>query len=254
MSGTIVHDVNRDGSRDGGEPGLGTIPVIATLFGPDGVPGTTDDVSYSTVTADDGSWSFADISAGNYVIEIDPSGVPHGLSEVSFSTRTVYLPPGSEMRILDAGLVGTSELSNVVFDDLNQNGAQDGQETGVPDLSITARWFGPDSLDGTADDAVYSAVTDAQGAWGIQQIPAGTYAVTIDSATLPSGLSGTPSVTTAVAPNATAKVVLPVSSSASVLAFTGGGALNLVLVGLVLLLTGSGAIHVAGSWRRRAIG
>ena len=241
MSGTVIHDVDRDATLDSGEPGLPAIPVDATWAGPDGVFGTADDVVYSTTTSTDGSWSISGIPAGEYTIQFDSSAVPYGITEVSFSTQNVTVPPGTDVDEIDAGLVGTATLGNLVYADLNKNGVLDGQETGVGGVVVLATWAGFDGTLGTADDVTYSATTDALGAWMLTQIPAGEYVVSIDPTTIPANLAGTPSRTAAVLANATTNVDLPVvpTGTPPTLAFTGSSARSLVAIALMLLLSGS---------------
>ncbi|MFT7579596.1 MAG: hypothetical protein ACI9MR_001262, partial [Myxococcota bacterium] len=65
ISGCVWHDLNKDGMYDEmAEPGLGGVTVTLT---PDG------GMAQSTVTGDDGSYSFADLPAGtSYAVDVDP--------------------------------------------------------------------------------------------------------------------------------------------------------------------------------------
>ena len=134
------------------------------------------------------------------------AGLPAGLFEVAVDATT--LPPGvvntfdpdggndaiSQLTLVagvndanqDFGFLGTASIGRVIFRDDNANGLPDAGE-GLPGVTVSALWAGPDNTFGNADDRTYSAITDADGAYLIANLPAGQFRVTVDTATLPAG-------------------------------------------------------------------
>ncbi len=56
-------------------------------------------------------------------------------------------------------------------------------------MGVNVVWSGPDGTLGNADDVTYSVTTAANGIYGVNNLPAGDYRVTINTATLPPGLT-----------------------------------------------------------------
>jgi subtilisin family serine protease len=84
-------------------------------------------------------------------------------------------------------LVGGS-IGDLVFDDRDGDGARDDGEPGLEGVGVGLRVGGPDGAIGTDDDeTVADRVTDAFGAYVFDRLPAGSYRVDVDPATLPAG-------------------------------------------------------------------
>src|SRR4029079_11379287 len=58
----------------------------------------------------------------------------------------------------------------------------------ISGVTVTLVWAGPDGVLGTADDVTYTTSTDASGHYDFPNLPAGSYTITVDPATLPPGL------------------------------------------------------------------
>jgi uncharacterized repeat protein (TIGR01451 family)/fimbrial isopeptide formation D2 family protein/LPXTG-motif cell wall-anchored protein len=193
----VWFDVNGDGVQDAGEPGLGGATVTATFYGLDGVAGGGDDVVRTTVTAADGSYGFADLPAGTYLVEVDPATLPAGMTPTVDRDAT---PDGSTELVLaaaetildvDFGYVGTGLIGDTIWWDLDRDGTRVASEPGWPGVDVTVTWFGVDGIIGTPDDAVLTATTNAGGLYLATGLPAGSYRVDVDRTALPPDASAT---------------------------------------------------------------
>ncbi|MBK8492564.1 MAG: hypothetical protein IPL49_17155 [Saprospirales bacterium] len=87
---------------------------------------------------------------------------------------------------LDFGLAGYS-LGNRIWEDANDNGQLDGTEVGIGGVTVklyaadgvTEIPVGPDGILGTADDAFGGVITDANGYYRFDNLPAGDYVVEV---------------------------------------------------------------------------
>jgi hypothetical protein len=98
ISGGVYRDDNGNGSRDGGEPGMGgfTIKLGAGACGSTGLG--------STETGGNGSYSFNNIEAGTYCVSME---VPGGCWDYAFTTSsqfTIHLDPGENFAVTWFGL------------------------------------------------------------------------------------------------------------------------------------------------------
>jgi uncharacterized repeat protein (TIGR01451 family)/fimbrial isopeptide formation D2 family protein len=84
-------------------------------------------------------------------------------------------------------------LGDRIWYDIDGDGVQDGGEPGIGSVGVTVRWFGPDGIEGNGDDSVINTTTDASGNYLVSGLPLGTgannYRVTVNTATLPTGLT-----------------------------------------------------------------
>jgi cysteine-rich repeat protein len=94
---TIFFDDDSDGTRDPGESGLADVSVNLLWAGPDGTFGTSDDVTYSQMTAADGSYVFTHLPAGLYQVDVDESTAPAGtVLTTDNDPLAVTLAPGED--------------------------------------------------------------------------------------------------------------------------------------------------------------
>ncbi len=166
-------DTDQDGVFDPDEVGLVGVTVTATWYGPDGIVGTLDDLSYMTVTASDGSYLFDDLPEGNYTVSIDATTTGGAGGALPIDT---YLGAGATDLSVDFGLGGnqppvavddvvttledTAETISVMSNDTDPEGHQlevtavtqpaNGTVTINPDGTVTyvpdAEYSGPDSF------------------------------------------------------------------------------------------------------------
>ncbi len=148
--GIVFRDLNRDGTQQGGD--LGIAGVTITLRD----AGNTTTIA-TTTTAADGSFLFAGISSGNYiVVESQPTG--YGSSPSSPDTLPIVIPPGGGTSAAFADTLST--LSGSVYVDLDNDGARDAGEPGLSGISIQLT-----GTDAAAQAVSRTATTDSTGAY-----------------------------------------------------------------------------------------
>lgn len=191
----VWNDLNGDGVREPGEPGIGGVRVDMIGSGPDRVLGTPDDVVFAPrFTGSDGAYSFQNLSAWVYQVTVDLSS-PNLLGFALTTGNqpfTISLIPGQTIGNADFGYQQANAIVNgVVFNDLNLNGAQDGAESGF----INARVFIDANNNGIFDAGERFTNTGGLGEWNIGALASGTYTIRVDRSTLPGGLPWIPTTT-----------------------------------------------------------
>jgi len=186
IAGFVYQDVNNDGIKQSGEPGIGGTKV--TLV--NAITGVTVG---TTTTASDGSYSFTDLVPGTYRLnETQPAGFTDGKDTVG-SVGGVLVPTDSIGSIpVVAGTNGTGYnfgeigsgvgISGTVFFDANKDGDLEAGEVGIPVVTITLR--------NSAGAVVGTTTTDANGNYSFPSVPPGTYTIT---ETQPTGYGDPPS-------------------------------------------------------------
>ena len=173
-------DVNGDGIQTPGEPGLPGVTVTLTGYGPDGVPGGTDDFTMTTTTASDGTYGFTGLRPGNYDLAFSaPAG--YRSTEIGHGTPTTDSDPigghvpltlvsGKNRPDVDAGLFLATAIGDRVWYDLDADGRQDPGEPGVAGVTV-------DLLRGL--DLIATTTTVAGGGYSFTGIDPGTYTVQV---------------------------------------------------------------------------
>ena len=187
----VWYDLDGDGVQDANEPGVEGMTV--ELFGPTGSLGTQD-------TGPNGGYLFTGLAPADYYVDFTlPLGFafsPLGGGAIDADsdadpstgeTTPTTLSSGETDRTWDAGLIGTAELGDFVWDDQNGDGVQDGGEPGIPGATVTLTWAGPDGVLGSGGDDVVlgSQPTGAAGGYLFTDLPPGVFGVTVT--TLPAG-------------------------------------------------------------------
>ena len=193
----VWEDLNMNGIQDGGEPGKAGVTVTLQIFdlaNPDEVLS-----SFTTTTDSDGAYQFV-LDSSNAPEDFDYAVVfelPDGYvfspadaneSDSSFessddsdvvdasgSTRKFegeipgVINSPNTVTTIDAGMYRLvyHQIGDFVWEDLNGNGMQDNGEPGIGELSVTLH-----AVDGSSVDSV---VTDADGAYLFENVPAGDY-------------------------------------------------------------------------------
>ena len=186
----VWYDTNRDGVQDPGEDGLPGVTV--TLEGDVDADGVVE--TLTTTTDAHGEYLFDVLPAGDYTITVDDGTLPGGLEQTydydglgSPHTSDYALGAGEDNREQDFGYVGTGSIGDRLWFDVNGDGVQDPGEDGIPGVTVTLEG----DIDGDGVIETITAVTDANGEYLFDELPAGDYTVTVDAGTLPAGLEQT---------------------------------------------------------------
>jgi large repetitive protein len=168
ISGFVYVDLDNDGNKDAGEPGIAGVQITLT-------PGGT------VATGASGAYTFAGLVAGTYqVSEAQPAVWADGIDSAGTPAGTVGADQVSNI-VLGVGVAGTGynfgerggSLSGFVYNDADNDGVKEAGEAGISGVSIT--------LGGTAGAV---ATTNASGAYTFTGLMAGTYSL---SESQPSG-------------------------------------------------------------------
>ena len=187
IEGTVWLDTDGDGINDAGEAGIGGVTVYLC----DAAEATCDagTAIATAVTDANGDYSFPNLPAGDYQIQVEPTeltgGELDGLIEspgnIAGNSGTISLASG-ETESADFGYVpdtGTSVIEGTVWTDVDGDGIQDPDEIGIP--NVTVQLFNPDgtpALDGNGQPI--TAVTGPDGSYVLTGIPPGEYIVKVD--------------------------------------------------------------------------
>ncbi|HEX3530837.1 MAG TPA: SdrD B-like domain-containing protein [Thermoanaerobaculia bacterium] len=171
-------DLNANGAQDTGEPGLNGVTV--QLFDGSG------NVLATTVTSGDGNYSFDHLAPATYSVRVDASTLPAGLAPTydldgtaTANTAAVTLAASAHRTDVDFGYRGTGSIGDRLWYDLNGNGTQDSGEAGLNGVTVRL-------LD-SGGNTVATATTGGDGNYSFNNLPAGTFTVTVDATTLPAG-------------------------------------------------------------------
>jgi len=160
FSGMKFEDLNGNGAKDAGEPGLSGWTIRLMKEGTE---------VESQVTAADGTYSFTSISPGSYTVEeAAQAGWTQSYPSTSDSYPVTLVSGVPGPTNLDFGNYRSTGFSGMKFDDKNGNGAKDSGEQGLSGWTIKL------VKDGTEVD---STVTAADGTYSFTGISPGSYTV-----------------------------------------------------------------------------
>ena len=191
-SGTI----STTGSNDDGqvvynttEPGIANIRVFIDIDN----DGVFDANEPSAVTDSSGFYSIGNLPDGNYVVRVDTSTVPasyaqtYDLTSPLDHSASVTLS-GSSRTDVDFAYRNSASIGDFVWNDRDADGVQDPGEPGIEGVLV---YIDADN-DNIFDQGVETfAITDLNGYYLIENVPAGSHNVRVDFGTLPQGSTQT---------------------------------------------------------------
>lgn len=165
ITGTKFEDVDGDGARDDGEPGLAG--VVIYLDSNDN--GSIDAGETSTLSAADGSYSFTDLAPGTYQVrELLPAGWITTLP--GNGAVSVIVAADQTVNGVDFGNFALAQIGGQKYNDINANGMRDDGEEGLHGWVI--------QLDRHADGSVDATVTtDEYGYYRFTDLGPGSYRI-----------------------------------------------------------------------------
>lgn len=222
LGNRLWFDVDADGEQDPGEPGIPGVDVTVSWID----PGDLSTVMQMTTTNADGEYAFVGLPQDvDLSVTIDAGDLPPGLTQTFelVDDPTITDPPASNRETpgdedgtvsaieltganpsyldVDFGFTGTGSIGDEVWFDADADGVRDGGEAGLDGVDVTVAWAGFDGIlgddpatagvDESADDVSYPTTTAGGGFYLVPNLPGGNYTVSIDPATIPSGLAPT---------------------------------------------------------------
>lgn len=179
----VWNDLDFDGMQDAGEPLMPAITV--TLYNNSGA------VVSTMATDSTGRYRFVYVAPGTYKLGFTnlPDGYLFTLQdrggndatdsdadELTGETANFTLSSGATNLSFDAGIrqgknPGRGSIGNYVWIDLDNDGLQDENETGLSNVIVTLREAGANGTMGDGDDVTYSTVTNALGEYSFTNLP-----------------------------------------------------------------------------------
>lgn len=170
ISGVKFNDLNGDGKREAGEPGLPNVRIYLDT----NHNGAFDVGERSTLTGPTGQYSFPVLPAGAYQVrEVKPAGWRQTAPATGF--YNVALPAGGAITGRDFGNTRTVRITGIVFNDANGNGVRNLGEGGLSGFRV----YLDANNNGAFDAAEKNFITGASGAYDFNGLPAGVYHVRV---------------------------------------------------------------------------
>ena len=175
-------DLNNNGIKEGNEPGIGGVEV--KLQNPNG------NTLATTTTDGNGFYGFSDLQAGDYKIMF---GTPTGFNATPRTgfgdnnqddnsdnnpnngnmTDVFTLSPGENNPTIDAGFnkpaPQLASVGNQVFEDLNNNGIKEGNESGIGGVEV--------KLQSPNGNTLATTTTDGDGIYGFSGLQSDSYKI-----------------------------------------------------------------------------
>lgn len=176
ITGIKFNDIDADGVRDMGEPGIGGV----TIFLDANANGSLDAGEVTAASDANGNFTFTGVAAGSInVREVTPAGWTQVLPGASANFQsTVAVTPGGTFNNINFGnrltaAATTGSLNGTKFNDLDGDGTWDTGEPGLPGVTI----FLDANANNSFDSGETSVVTDATGSFAFTGLAAGNVTV-----------------------------------------------------------------------------
>lgn len=159
IEGWVFNDLNLNGNKDAGEPGVAGIKVRLE----DGSEVTTDQ---------QGHYKFAAVGAGKHVVTLDARRIPAAYTFIGSETVVVEVQPRVAARV-DFPFAQGATIKGRVLEDLRGNGRPAPDAKGLPDVLVLLH---PGNL---------NTYTDSEGYFSFEGILPRSYEISVDRETLP---------------------------------------------------------------------
>jgi hypothetical protein len=159
FDGYVFKDQNGDGVRQPYEPGIPNLKITA-----DGKEDVSDEKGYFEIKG---------VAGKKAVLLLDTSHLPTGFVPTSSADQATEIIPGKTKRI-DFGLTPRSEISGLIFNDLNGDGLYSSNEFGIGQVKVSLE-----------DDQI--AKSNEKGVYSFSKAVAGEHTASLQVATLPEG-------------------------------------------------------------------
>jgi hypothetical protein len=168
IAGNVFNDANANGAKNTGEAGLAGVKV----FLDSNKNGALDPGERSLTSNASGNYTFTGLAAGGYrVRSVTPSG--YRVTAPSSGYSDVTLASGQAVGGKNFALTKTIRIAGNVFNDLNGDAAK---ASGDPNLSQW-RVFIDANHDGVWQASERNALTDTNGNYAFNALPAGSYRI-----------------------------------------------------------------------------
>jgi hypothetical protein len=172
----VWNDVDADGVQDGGELGINGVRVYLDING-NGVFDSTTEPSATTNSS--GAYTIGNLLPGIYTARVDASTLPanyvqtYDLEGVLDHSATFSLSAAQARTDIDFGYTPRVTIGDYVWNDANANGQQNGGETGIQGVTVTA-------FNAANDTSAATTTTGPAGAYSFNLMP-GTYHLVFDT-------------------------------------------------------------------------
>lgn len=172
ISGVVWADLNGDGVRDEGEPGLGNIPVLLT--------GSL--VEAQAVTDASGAYGFVDLAAGEYHVSIASDALAENYTVTADASASALTLADEPITSVNFGLqpARLGSISGLIWLETSDFGVRNAGETGIAGVIV--------ELVNSAGIVVQRVTLEADGRYTFSDQIAGTYSVRISEESLPDRL------------------------------------------------------------------
>ncbi len=193
ISGIVVKDVDKNGSLNSGDTGIANVRVLLL--------NTSGTILSETDTDNDGNFSFNQIIAGNYIVQVRNLTIPAGLvpsfDTDGISSRNVVatIAPNSNIQF-GYRAIGSGE--GLVWRDTNGDGMF-GNNPSITNLPGEVPYGGVrvELWDNSEITMIGSRITGSNGIYDFSDIAStltggGTYVLKVDTSTVPDGAGANP--------------------------------------------------------------
>ena len=201
----VWNDYHPNGILEEGEPGISGVLVRLVKPGDDGVCNTADDLLVKTTsTGEGGRYLFDQVAPGDYCVKFergslvfsdkdqgDDDALDSDADPDTGFTDVFTVRAGEVNHTVDAALHPRKTcIGDFVWNDLDQDGIQDADEPGIPNVTVKLIKPGADGVCGNGDDTtVATTTTDENGFYDFNGLAAGDYCVVFEA---PDGFTFSP--------------------------------------------------------------